>query len=184
VNPGITLVTAHRQRLHYIPQSQKRIAGDPIPVIWDTASLYSSTHPSRVVLCFVYCPSENVYCHGSMINATARYDNPPGSPTAARKPTAKHSGSSGTTTKDATGARGAGVSSSLVSCVGENPGLTSDIDLMLIWDLPPLVSSSARSSLPRLHSLQVAADLFLIHADEFRRMAHPRRTVVRTARPG
>ena len=57
------------------------------------------------------------------------------------------------------------------SLVWGNPGLTSDIDLMLIWDTPLGFLERTAEVYRRLQP-QVAADLFVYTPDELTRMAH------------
>jgi predicted nucleotidyltransferase len=57
------------------------------------------------------------------------------------------------------------------SLVWGNPGLTSDIDLILIWDTPLGFLERTAEVYRRLQP-QVAADLFVYTPDELTRMAH------------
>jgi predicted nucleotidyltransferase len=57
------------------------------------------------------------------------------------------------------------------SLVWGNPGLTSDIDLILIWDTP-LGFLERTAEVYRCLQPQVAADLFVYTPDELTRMAH------------
>lgn len=56
------------------------------------------------------------------------------------------------------------------SLVWGNPGLTSDVDLMLIWDMPLGFLERTAEVYRRLQP-QVAADLFVYTPDELTRMA-------------
>ncbi len=57
------------------------------------------------------------------------------------------------------------------SLVWGNPGLTSDVDLLLIWDTPLGFLERTAEVYRRLQP-QVAADLFVYTPDELTRMAH------------
>jgi len=57
------------------------------------------------------------------------------------------------------------------SLVWGNPGLTSDVDLVLIWDTP-LGFLERTAEVYRRLLPQVAADLFVYTPDELARMAH------------
>ena len=57
------------------------------------------------------------------------------------------------------------------SLVWGNPGLTSDVDLVLVWDTP-LGFLERTAEVYRRLLPQVAADLFVYTPDELARMAH------------
>jgi uncharacterized protein len=57
------------------------------------------------------------------------------------------------------------------SLVWGNPGLTSDVDLLLVWDTP-LAFLERTAEVYRRLLPQVAADLFAYTPDELTRMAH------------
>jgi uncharacterized protein len=57
------------------------------------------------------------------------------------------------------------------SLVWGHPGLTSDVDLLLVWDTPLGFLERAAEVYRRLLP-QVAADLFVYTPDELARMAH------------
>ncbi len=57
------------------------------------------------------------------------------------------------------------------SLVWGNPGLTSDVDLLLVWDTP-LAFLERTAEVYRRLLPQVAADLFVYTPDELARMAH------------
>jgi predicted nucleotidyltransferase len=59
----------------------------------------------------------------------------------------------------------------LGSLVWGNPGLTSDVDLLLVWDTP-LGFLERTAEVYRRLLPQVAADLFVYTPDELARMAH------------
>jgi len=141
------------------------IAGDPIRD-------HGYRHPSRGRLCYVYCPLEKVYCPLDDIkmpqHATTTLQN------LLRQRREAHCKALWQEVERLTqDAQALGVQRVILfgSLVWGNPGLTSDIDLMLIWDTPLGFLERTAEVYRRLQP-QVAADLFVYTPDECTRMAH------------